>query len=235
MKENKYMTYLMIGIGEIILVVVGILIAIQIDDWNRDRELEREELETYQLIIADLKKDSVLLKNYHEYYSRYLDTYFALNQISKGNGYFAGLSSDHIVSNIQFNAVTQKNHEISIDRLRNKEVRESINSYFQSMNLSVYATEEFNKLIERETRPFFLKDLEVFDNQVVFNEEDRTFPPFLGRSTIDSVKLKATLGHPKAIPLISLLRMSIGFYLASIERSIAGNAQLIQILESKLE
>ena len=80
MKESKFSTYLLIGVGEIILVVVGILIAIQIDDWNRDREQVRDEREIYQLIIADLKKDSVLLSRYYAGYTSYLDTYFALNE-----------------------------------------------------------------------------------------------------------------------------------------------------------
>jgi hypothetical protein len=37
MKESKVTTYLLYAIGEIILVVIGILIAVQIDDWNQQR------------------------------------------------------------------------------------------------------------------------------------------------------------------------------------------------------
>jgi hypothetical protein len=44
MKENKIITYLLYAAGEIILVVVGILIAVSIDDWNQNRKEEQREL-----------------------------------------------------------------------------------------------------------------------------------------------------------------------------------------------
>jgi hypothetical protein len=50
MKENKITTYLLYAIGEIFLVVVGILIAVSIDDWNEDRIVKRE-LDSYYLHI----------------------------------------------------------------------------------------------------------------------------------------------------------------------------------------
>ena len=165
----------------------------------------------------------------------YLDTYFDINEVAKGNRDLEGITIDFIVSNVEFNQVTQKNHQTFIDRFRDKDARESINSYFQSVNLVNHAKDEFNKLIERETRPFFLRDQEVFNNSLVFNQEDRTFPPFLGVSVIDTTKAKAAISNPTAIALISQLRMSIGYYLAALERSIEGNSELIAILESKLK
>lgn len=36
--NNKFTTYFLYGIGEIILVVIGILIAVNIDDWNKEKE-----------------------------------------------------------------------------------------------------------------------------------------------------------------------------------------------------
>jgi len=36
--ENKFSKYLLYGIGEIILVVIGILIALSINNWNEDRK-----------------------------------------------------------------------------------------------------------------------------------------------------------------------------------------------------
>ena len=53
MSENKLSTYLLYAVGEIILVVVGILIAVQIDDWNEERKVEAEN----QVLLANLKKE----------------------------------------------------------------------------------------------------------------------------------------------------------------------------------
>jgi hypothetical protein len=48
LSENKFSKYLIYAIGEIVLVVIGILIALQISNWNQnnqERKLERELLE----------------------------------------------------------------------------------------------------------------------------------------------------------------------------------------------
>lgn len=55
--ENKITTYLLYAVGEIILVVVGILIAVQIDHWSEARkDLEKQNLYLLE-ILADLKKN----------------------------------------------------------------------------------------------------------------------------------------------------------------------------------
>lgn len=59
--ENKTSKYFKYAIGEIILVVLGILIAVQINNWNEnknERELERNYLE---LLTQDLSEDAVSL------------------------------------------------------------------------------------------------------------------------------------------------------------------------------
>ena len=51
--ENKTSKYLKYAIGEIALVVVGILIALQINNWNELRKQRLEELETLKNIKSD--------------------------------------------------------------------------------------------------------------------------------------------------------------------------------------
>jgi hypothetical protein len=38
--ENKFSKYLLYAIGEIVLVVIGILIALSINNWNEKRKLK---------------------------------------------------------------------------------------------------------------------------------------------------------------------------------------------------
>ena len=236
MKESKFTTYLLYGVGEIILVVVGILVAVQIDDWTRDREQERDEVEVYQLIVEDLRRDSILFHRYQAISALYLDTYYKLNYHPLGE--IKGLDSipiDLVVSNIEFNPVTQNNHQASIDKLRNREVREKINVYFARLNTIKQATQEFNSLIEKSSRPYFLLENDLFKNEEVFNQQDRTFPPFRGVSVMDPTKFQAVMTDEKFKPMISVLRMGIGYYLANLERTIEENHGLIASLESKLK
>ena len=51
--ESKFFRYLKYGIGEIILVVIGILIAIQVDNWNEERINHTRET----AILKELRDD----------------------------------------------------------------------------------------------------------------------------------------------------------------------------------
>ena len=57
MKNNKIATYLLYAIGEIFLVVVGILIAVQIDNWNEANKLKRIETQYLNEIKKGLEID----------------------------------------------------------------------------------------------------------------------------------------------------------------------------------
>jgi len=51
--------YLKYAIGEIVLVVIGILIALQINNWNQDRETIKLAKENYLNLLASLEQDSI--------------------------------------------------------------------------------------------------------------------------------------------------------------------------------
>lgn len=59
--ENKLSKYLLYAIGEIILVVIGILIALSINNWNENRKLQREEVSLLQEVRSNLE---VTLNNF---------------------------------------------------------------------------------------------------------------------------------------------------------------------------
>src|SRR6056297_155228 len=58
LSENKFSKYLIYAIGEIVLVVIGILIALQINNWNESRK-ESATIKTYlKSMLVDLNNDS---------------------------------------------------------------------------------------------------------------------------------------------------------------------------------
>ncbi len=63
LSENKFSKYLIYALGEIFLVVFGILIAVQINNWNetRKKEIQREIYEVS--LINELENDIAHLKN----------------------------------------------------------------------------------------------------------------------------------------------------------------------------
>ena len=52
MEQNKVRTYFLYAIGEIVLVVIGILIALQINTWNQENQNKNQE----QLLLKQLQE-----------------------------------------------------------------------------------------------------------------------------------------------------------------------------------
>ena len=59
--DNKFSKYLIYGIGEIVLVVIGILIALEVNNRNEDRYKRAEMSNIYISIIDELENDSRIL------------------------------------------------------------------------------------------------------------------------------------------------------------------------------
>ena len=59
--ENRFVKYWRYALGEILLVVIGILIALQINNWNEDKKARATELYVLQEILNNLNEDAVIL------------------------------------------------------------------------------------------------------------------------------------------------------------------------------
>ncbi len=62
--DNRPLKYIRYAIGEILLVVIGILIALQINNWNEERKQRVFEKKTLQLMKDNLKHDVNMFRGY---------------------------------------------------------------------------------------------------------------------------------------------------------------------------
>ena len=79
-EKKKIRNYFKYAVGEIILVVIGILIALQINNWNHNRKTNEQIEATYAVIKEEISADTIkfntVLKSYESernYYERILD------------------------------------------------------------------------------------------------------------------------------------------------------------------
>jgi len=61
--ENKTSKYFKYAIGEIVLVVIGILIALQINNWNEQRKENKLEQDYYCKLLEDVQQDLIQVNN----------------------------------------------------------------------------------------------------------------------------------------------------------------------------
>lgn len=64
--DNQFLKYSRYAIGEIVLVVIGILIALQINNWNEDKKTRKKELNYLENIKTDLFLNIGELNNFIE-------------------------------------------------------------------------------------------------------------------------------------------------------------------------
>ena len=57
--ENKFSKYLIYAIGEIVLVVIGILIALQVNNWNEIRKSKLDLINRLELMSDELGNDTI--------------------------------------------------------------------------------------------------------------------------------------------------------------------------------
>ena len=67
--RKRFRKYLWYSFGEIILVVIGILIAIQVNNWNEDR-IEQKQIHAYARALADDLRDDIATVRLSAYQAR---------------------------------------------------------------------------------------------------------------------------------------------------------------------
>ncbi len=110
--DNKPMKYMRYAIGEIVLVVVGILIALSINNWNENRKLEIAKQNYYKQLLIDLDNEIVninehiaLLNTAMTSYGDYVD-YFNNNDLDPMQIVIALDKIDYSIKILVFNTNT---------------------------------------------------------------------------------------------------------------------------------
>lgn len=68
-KENRVSKYLLYAIGEIVLVVIGILIALQVNDWNESKKNRDYETKMLAEVVKALKTDKLNCEEHLDAYA----------------------------------------------------------------------------------------------------------------------------------------------------------------------
>tara|TARA_R110002073_G_scaffold8207_3_gene45766 strand:+ start:49258 stop:50010 length:753 start_codon:yes stop_codon:yes gene_type:complete len=81
LNEGKTSSYLKYAIGEIVLVMIGILLALQINNWNEDSKKSTLRIKYLSSLVEDLKQDTAMIAGQHQFYKE--DTLKLSSQIAR--------------------------------------------------------------------------------------------------------------------------------------------------------
>jgi len=100
MEQNKTGKYLKYAIGEIVLVVIGILIALSINNWNENRYNEKQLNHIITVVSEDLKTDLVNIEKTITFYEE-LDSFLMdIINTEYPPSYFENINEENYVESI---------------------------------------------------------------------------------------------------------------------------------------
>ncbi len=165
---GKYFKY---AIGEIILVVIGILIALQINNWNEERK-EKESLNAiYNLVISDLESDLKTIPEILKYNDNKAPL---LKHIIKGN-----LSLNDYYTNDKYYNLIGGSEDFSLKTKGYEQLRNFNGSDFSSNEVQIKINDFYEKY---NTRLEGLNELALDDlksNYAYWKENFIWYPDYL--------------------------------------------------------
>jgi Family of unknown function (DUF6090) len=188
-KENKTSKYLLYGIGEIILVVIGILIALQINNKNEAHNASIKERGVLIDLFQDLKSDSIS-------YSRNIKTLTDINILHK-KLYEIGINNkdsiiienpNYIRRTLYYNPITKENDPFIASKISNDAVRKEILNYYRIMNDMDGANKEFEDVIHDRMRIFLgkkeMQNLSVWFETQNLDTENGIYQDFISQEDL---------------------------------------------------
>ena len=156
--ENKFSKYLLYAIGEIVLVVIGILIALQINNWNEKRKTDVLQEVALKEVVSDLLDDFYSLENDVRLNLRGLNSASIIRKVLDSNQTYHDSLAIHF-GNLDFNT-TYTLKTSGFDNLKNLGFQIITNDTIRKSITDLYASEysflkEREELAEQRTYEYF--------------------------------------------------------------------------------
>lgn len=176
LNEGKTSKYIKYAVGEIILVVIGILIALQINNWNENRKIQKAQHGLLIDLRDNLSADSVVVEVNRQLMLEVIHVQKQLHSYRKGE-----ISPDSIKTpqrirrSIRHFSITKTNHPDVATEVFNENLKNQIRDYYRTLSFIDNAYVQFDNVIKEIVRPYLASQLAMnpdplFENQDTFRQ-----------------------------------------------------------------
>lgn len=205
--DNKFSKYLIYAIGEIVLVVIGIIIALQINNWNGLRKASNAELQLYTSLFEDLKTEHRRLERnlrsanaYDRVHSHVYD------EINGKAEYDPEETYNFLLWFHRYNTFITERYAESMEQITNEDIRSRLKIYITGEFNTQAAVNEWNTNQLEQVRPY-LSQHGINNTEVMFDEQTNEFAPIINTmNLIDHEKLKEQYGTQELDQLLFTIR-----------------------------
>lgn len=165
MEQNKTAKYFKYAIGEIVLVVIGILIALSINNWNENRKIAKQEFQIVNKMTQQTLADSILLSKRIDALKMFDSLYNYYIAINKGTSdalpdrkFYGSILSIHKMNN---GSNLIRNHSEDFKTISNLELREQHMHYSYLVTMMDGAIALYNQNLQDLIIPLEVKYYEA--------------------------------------------------------------------------
>ena len=222
-KTGKYMKY---AIGEIILVVLGILIALQINNWNEQRKAKIHENELYGRILVDLQIDENRINEHIVYYNKDQEI---LNNIYQETQQL--LTNDSITefSTIRaariFDLILTVNYSNLTKEIKRRQILDNIDHYFILEQHVEDALKMMLEFKEEHLKPYLAKH-GINDTKELFNNHQLSYYELREKSVFSYSKFKEQYGTVELDQMLFDLGIRTSWAKTALENLLKTNKNL---------
>lgn len=235
LSENKISKYLFYAVGEVVLVVIGILIALSINNWNENRK--NAALESYYLnslrsnIIQDTTNYGIKLRDINRTLTELDSAAIKLN-LDSNEELWTDKAPGIFMSTFNVNSETSVIEDLkstgNLSLISNKKIIDSVLVYYKGIDETKVGINNSLQTYARETiGPYLMMKYEVaFNGQTVYSSVKTNKSILTTNALREDLFLTNALGYRKSI--LTGLRFN---YLATINRA----SQILDLLNSEID
>ncbi len=165
--ENKFSKYLLYAIGEIVLVVIGILIALQINNWNEHQKVIKAEKEILKNLTQEFQSNkgelqrqkTIVIKTFES--NRLLMSYFG-----KEKRHLQGMNMDSLIfSSVEFDQYSPSENAIQdlvqsgrFDLISNDRLKNLLFDWTREYKITQERYDDCDEKLREEMTPYLTKN-----------------------------------------------------------------------------
>jgi hypothetical protein len=178
LSQNRVTQYLTYAIGEVALVMIGILLALQVNNWNETRKAQKAQRDLLSSFLEDLKADSVEFENFADEISNVIEVHDKLYRVKMGELSSNDLENPRLLrGSIRYSSIVMTNHPNFGALIKDEELRKEILDHYRLLLRLDNSYLQYDKVVKEIVRPYLAENLTLneaflFDNA---NEEKALF------------------------------------------------------------
>ena len=235
--ENKFSKYILYAVGEIILVIIGILIALQINNQNEAKKIFNSELQLYANILSDLNSEyDIIMNNHIDYFIKYQDLHLHIYEESKGKSdYDSQKNYNFLLWDHRYNMFFKEKYYESLSKITNIEIHKALKDYINQEKITNTTIVDWNKHRQENLRSFLNKH-NINDTDAIFNDSSKGMASIINNNNlINHAKLKEQYGTAELDQLLFNIRFKTTWTFQNLVWLKENNRQFKKVVINELK